>query len=257
MNFASKLYSMIPNKGEIGIFWMGQAGFLIKNSYREVMAIDAYLSNLTEKRDGLKRIMMSIIRPDEVKADIVLASHHHTDHLDLDSLPDMMKDADVLYCCKQSAALCQDMDIAPEKIQIASVGERLDYKHFVIEAVFADHGDYAPDALGFIIQTDGIKVYFTGDTSYQAERMRHATDQDIDILIVPINGEYGNMNERDAVMLAEQTKAKITIPCHFWLFARHKGSPYEFETEMQLRCPALKSYTMCQGEFMSYFKKNP
>ena len=82
--------------------------------------------------------------------------------------------------------------------------------------------------------------------------MKHAADRDIDILIVPINGEYGNMNERDAAMLAAQVQAKLTIPSHFWLFSRHKGNPYEFELEMKANVPDCTAYTMCQGECLYY-----
>lgn len=84
--------------------------------------------------------------------------------------------------------------------------------------------------------------------------MSYVTKKDIDILILPINGEYGNMNERDAAMLAAQTKAKITIPCHFWTFARHQGSPHDFQMEMNYVAPDLYSYIMAQGECIIYSK---
>jgi len=125
-------------------------------------------------------------------------------------------------------------------------------KGFTIEPVFADHGDGAPAALGYIVQTEGISLYLSGDTSYQKDRMKYAADRDIDILIVPINGEFGNMNERDAAMLAAQVHAKLTIPSHFRLFSRHKGSPYEFELEMKANVPDCTVYTMCQGECLYY-----
>lgn len=255
MNFSKKLKAITPKQGQISISWLGQAGFLIKNSKGELMAIDIYLSDLVENQDGFKRLVPSIIEAEDLEADVILASHHHADHLDLDSLPIMLLKSSKLYCCKKSYELCRESGMPMEKITSMIAGDCIYEKSYRVEAVFADHGDYAPEAVGFIIETEGVKIYFTGDTSYQYERMSYIANKDIDLLIVPINGEYGNMNERDAAMLANQVKAKLTIPCHFWTFARHQGSPYQFQTAMKYIAPDCAEYTMAQGESIYYPNK--
>lgn len=252
MYFVKKLNSAQPVKGQIALFWLGQAGFLIKNSKGEILALDPYFSDMVEKNEGIKRLMMPVMEPEELDADIILITHYHGDHLDLDSLSAMLKPCSELLCCRQSFPECRKIGIPETQMTVMEVGSIKKAKGFTIEAVFADHGDGAPAALGYIVETEGIRIYFSGDTSYQRDRMKHASDQDIDILIVPINGEYGNMNERDAAMLAAQVRAKITIPSHFWLFARHKGNPYEFEQEMRINVPDCKAYVMCQGECLYY-----
>ena len=252
MNFVKKLESAHPQKGQIALFWLGQASFLIKNSLGEILALDPYLSDMVERMDGFKRLMMPVMEPEELDADIILVTHYHGDHLDLDSLPAMMKPATKLFCCSQSFPECLNINISESQMTLMKVGDIRTIKGFTIEAVFADHGDGAPAAMGYIVETDGVRIYFSGDTSYQRSRMKHAADQDIDILIVPINGEYGNMNERDAAMMAAQVRARLTIPSHFWLFARQKGNPYEFEQEMKINVPDCRVYTMCQGECLIF-----
>jgi len=254
MYFIEKYQKTTPKSGEIALFWLGQAGYIIKNSSGSVLVIDAYLSDLSYRLDGNKRLMMNILEPEDINADVILASHSHTDHLDLDSLPVMMRNGALLICCKKSYEMCKKMGMDMSQIEAVSVGDIRAIKDFRIEAVFCDHGDFAPDAVGFIIETEGCKIYFVGDSAYQAERLSYAANQDIDLLLLPINGEYGNMNERDAAMMAEQVRAKVTIPCHFGTFSRHKGSPYEFETEMKLKAPSCLEYTMTQGEVIFYSK---
>lgn len=254
MYFIEKYQTTHPKSGEIALFWLGQAGFIIKNSSGFVLVIDAYLSDLSYRLDGSKRIMMNIIEPEHVGADVILASHSHTDHLDIDSLPIMMINGAKLICCKKSYEMCKEIGLDMSRVEAVSVGDTKFIKKFKIEAVYCDHGDFAPDAVGFIIETEGCKIYFVGDSAYQAKRMAFAANQDIDMILLPINGEYGNMNERDAAMLAEQVNAKITIPCHFGTFSRHKGNPYEFETAMQLNAPSCMEYTMAQGEVIFYSK---
>ena len=42
-----KMLEATPDPGHIHLYWLGQAGFLIKNSLGKVMLIDAYLSGVT------------------------------------------------------------------------------------------------------------------------------------------------------------------------------------------------------------------
>lgn len=252
MYFVKKLESAQPNPGQIALFWLGQASFLIKNSKGDILALDPYLSDMVERMDGFKRLMMPVMEAEELHPAVILVTHFHGDHLDLDSFPAMVKPDTEVLMCPQSYPECQRIGIPEAQMSVAEVGVIWKRKGFAVEPVFAYHGDGAPGAVGYIVETEGVKIYFSGDTSYQSNRMEHAAAHDIDILIVPINGEYGNMSECDAAMMAAQVRAKLTIPSHFWLFARHKGNPYDFELEMKANVPGLKTYTMCQGECLYY-----
>ena len=50
---------------------------------------------------------------------------------------------------------------------------------------------------------------------------------------MPINGAFGNLNEREGAVAAGIIKPKLTIPCHYWNFAEHGGNPRLFVDEMK------------------------
>ena len=252
MDFKQKAAQTNPQKGEIALAWLGQAGFWLKNSFGEVLIIDAYLSDYAERLDKNKRLTQSVVEPENLIADVALATHKHADHLDLDSIPAIMDNGAELYCCIKSEELCMEAGFDMSKVHSMKIGDKKSFKHFIIEAVYADHGDMAPEALAYVVETEGIQVYFSGDTSYHSGKMQFIADKKIDVLIVSINGEYGNMNERDAAMMAEQMKAGLTIPCHFWTFGRHRGNPFDFELSMAALAPDCPEYTMCHGEFIIF-----
>lgn len=252
MDFIKKMEDIQCRSGEVMIMWLGQAGFLLKNSQNKILAVDVYLSDLAMKQDGNKRLVPPIMSSKELKPDVILATHSHTDHLDLDSLPDMLREETELYCPVSSLELCRKRSLPMERIREVKPGDSFRKQGYEIKTVFADHGDTAPDAVGFIIRAENVSIYFTGDTGYQQDRMRQAVNQDIDVLLAPINGEYGNMNETDAAMLAAQIDAKLTIPCHFWTFARHEGSPFRFEMAMKMLAPKNEAYVMAIGESIKY-----
>ncbi len=250
MDFIPAFTHHKTEKGTVSIAWMGQAGFLLKNSSGKILALDVYLSDLAEKQDGNKRLMPALFEAGELQPDVILASHAHTDHLDLDSIPDWLSGGARLYCSRESERICRESHLPSEQIKVMGIGDQVSDSGYTIEAVFADHGDTAPDAVGFLIETEGVRIYFTGDTSYQQTRMQDAARRDIDVLLLPINGEYGNMNEQDAAMLSSQVRADLTIPCHFWMFARHQGSPWEFSMAMKELAAGCRFYVMAQGEIL-------
>lgn len=253
MYFVDKFNKASTEQGEIALFWLGQAGFIIKNSYGETLAIDPYLSNLVERTCGLKRIMMPIISPEDLNVDILLISHHHDDHLDMDSIPSIMKNKNTkLLSPTTGINICKKKGINEAQLISFNYGDKIKLKHFELEAVFADHGDMAPDAIGILVNTDHVLIYFASDTAYQSKRMEYVSRKNIHILVTPINGEYGNLNERDAAMLAKQVGAELVIPSHFWMFIRHGADPYAFDREMKIEAPKCENYFMRQGEEIKY-----
>ncbi|HBE78465.1 MAG TPA: hypothetical protein DDW65_11925 [Firmicutes bacterium] len=255
MDFLIKLLNSRPRKNEIALFWLGQAGFVIKDSDEKVIVVDPYLSDCVERIWGYKRLMMPVISPNDLKADIIIATHHHEDHLDIDAIPILMSNSKTqLFGSKTAVKICQEIKIEPQRLQALSPGDVRTIDDVEIHAVYADHGEMAPDAIGFILTVKGIRIYFTGDTAYRPLEMECAMKSNPDILIFPINGAFGNLNAEEAAKLASQVKARITIPSHFWTFAEHFGDPYEFEAKMKEYSPDCQRVILCQGEEFRYVR---
>jgi L-ascorbate 6-phosphate lactonase len=64
------------------------------------------------------------------------------------------------------------------------------------------------------------------------------------IFILPINGAFGNLNDMQAAMLARDARAKMVIPCHYWMFAEHGGSPAQFMDACKEYAPGARPLLM-------------
>lgn len=253
MDLQCKITCTKVGKGEIAIFWLGQAGFVIKDSDEKVIAVDPYLTDCCERIYGFKRLTPKLIAPHELEPDVLITTHHHEDHFDVDAVPIIMSSLKVkLIGSKTVVNKCIDMGIDREKLAALEAGDEIKVDDIAIKAVYADHGDLAPDAIGVLLEIKGIKLYFAGDTAYRPEKMQKAIDFKPDIAILPINGAYGNLNAVEAAKLARDTKAKVAIPCHFWTFKIHRGDPQDFEDEMRKYAPDCMIKFMCQGEMFKY-----
>jgi len=68
------------------------------------------------------------------------------------------------------------------------------------------------------------------------------------VLILPINGAFGNMDAHDGVRAAGIIAPALTIPCHYWNFAEHGGDPFAFMNGMKNDHPDLPYLMMRPGE---------
>lgn len=251
-----KTSRLVLGKGEIAVIWLGQAGFMFKDRTGTVVTVDPYLTDSCERIVGFKRLMPGILEPDELNTDILITTHSHPDHLDMDAVPAVMANPrTMLFGSVTAVQACIDAGISSERLVSMAAGDIREHCGIKIKAVFADHGELAPDALGIILDIDGIRIYFAGDTAYTPGRMSDAINCKPDIAILPINGAYGNLDGKDAAKLAADLGTGIVIPCHFWTFMEHGGDPQEFANEMKGRGLGGRVRFMTQGEVFQYKNK--
>jgi L-ascorbate 6-phosphate lactonase len=217
--------------GKIGVQWLGQAGFLIQDEKGLLIAVDPYLSDSVEKKLGpdFKRIMPAPAAAEELLPDLLLITHHHEDHYDVETVPVIMKQGGTfLIGCPVSVRTAREDGSEAARTAALLPKERITAKGVGITAVYADHGELAPEAIGFLVEISGLTIYIVGDSAYRPKEMKACLPETIDVMIVPINGEYGNCSPEEAALLARDLQAKYVIPCHFWMFPRHRGDPQRF-----------------------------
>ena len=137
------------------------------------------------------------------------------------------------------------MEYYNDDITYVKPGDKAVVGDFDIKFVNCDHGTGAPDAVGIVVKVDGITIYESGDTCLRLDCIDEIT-QPLDVLIAPINGAFGNMNEEDCSRLAEVLQPAITIPCHYGMFASHHGDVGRFYNIMTKK--NLPFLLMQQGE---------
>jgi L-ascorbate 6-phosphate lactonase len=238
----------VPSRS-VAIFWLGQAGFVFKTAGGKIAYVDPYLTDSVERLVGYKRIMAGVISPAEVRADAVLLTHHHEDHLDIDAIPIIAKKTRAHFVAPgESVRKLLGLGIDKARISEVREGSQAPLGFVTVRAVHADHGDLAPDAVGYVLDFGFLRVYFTGDTAYRPERMAEVVSLKPYVVIPVINGAYGNMGAGDAAALTRDVGAAVVIPCHFWTFIQHGGDPAAFVSECARTSPATRVVLMTQGE---------
>ncbi len=241
-------------KGNIAVFFTGQAGYILKSSDGTLVAIDLYLSDCCARLFNFKRLMPRILDATDIVFDIIICTHEHADHLDVDVMPIMASNGTpAVYVNKEGAEIMAGFHCT-NNIKIMETGGIYNERSLKIEAVYCDHGTAAPNAVGLLLTLDGKTVYIAGDTAYRPEMISgdtavsDITSRHIDLMAAPINGAYGNLNEEEAVKLCAIVKPDLLTPYHYWNFAEHGGSPFLFAKKMNEYLPEQKYIIMRMGE---------
>jgi L-ascorbate 6-phosphate lactonase len=240
----------VPHRA-VRLWWLGQAGFAFKTPGGRIVYVDPCLSDAVERLHGFKRLSLPALAAEDVKADLVVVSHEHTDHLDPDAIPVIA--ANNPACRFAAPAGCED-ELKKAGIGAGSwiklvAGTKHDLRGMVVHAAPADHGDFSSTALSILLDFDGVHVLYTGDTSWRPQLIKPLVNLGVDVLLPCINGTFGNMNHLDAARMVEQVAPRIAIPCHFWTFAEQGGGdPGGFIHACRQFAPAVKSLLLRPGE---------
>lgn len=244
---------LAANPGRTGLFFVGQAGFIARSAGGQILGLDLYLSDCVERverSNGYKRLQPKLLGAGDLTFDLLIATHPHRDHFDVDSIPLLMANRRTQLCaslkCRPDV---ERMEIEDARVHYVRPGDRHICGDFVVDFIPCDHGAGTPDAVGAVIAVDGKRICAVGDTCLRHDWIQaYQTKGPFDVLIAPINGTYGNLNERECAQLSGALRPKLVIPCHFGMFASHGGNPGLFKSIMDGEYPDLRYEFMCPGE---------
>lgn len=240
MNLAEEIRDVQVRQGQLAICWLGQAGFLLKDSGDNVLILDPYLTNCGERIRGFKRLSPMLLQPEDLRPRYHVTTHLHFDHFDYDAIPVIAQNVPETLFLGPSSCVeeFRKMKIESKRCYRLDRGDKYKDENIEIRAILADHGEMAPDAVGILLEMGGHRLYFTGDTAYHEDLFSQVADFHPEIAAVSVNGHFGNMDAREGADAALLTGAKMAIPCHCWTFAEHGGDPGDF-------CDRLRSSGNC------------
>lgn len=264
MPLAKLMADLTPPPGQLALFWLGGAGFVLKAAGLPVVSIDPYLSDSLDHRYSWKRLPFSPIplAPADLGADIVLVTHAHEDHLDPETIPQLAQASDAVFVgpgmCAQAM---REWDIPEARIVQLDLGEHRQVLGVEIAAVPAHHvssaGAQTPDAVGYLVDLGGIRVYHSGDTLLHPN-LHSIRDARPDLMLICINGGYGNMNPAEAAELVAAIDPAAVVPMHWGLVAENTADPALFVRALAAMGSAARPLVMTPGDcIVSSFGRTP
>ncbi len=213
------------------IIWLGQAGLYIETSGKKIL-IDPYLSDSVAKVDPKNRRR---VPADEsylnITPDIIICTHSHLDHTDPETLAHYLGGEGRVTLLAPQAAWSEVRKFGGAHNYICFC-RHSEWSEGGVRfiAVRAEHSD--PHPIGVVIESEGKRLYITGDTLYNTEIFGDVLPLgELDAVFLPVNGVGNNMNMADAARFCEKLRPKTAVPLHWGLFDSLKGADWEYKNK--------------------------
>lgn len=222
--------------------FIGHAAFLLEDTAGNVVAIDPFI-------EGNPATSM---RAKDVKANTILITHAHNDHVG--DTVDLAKwnDAKVITVVELGNWLESQ---GVRDVVGANHGGTVAFNGGMAKFVPAWHsssfntgeGAVAPGVpAGLVVRFDGRTFYFAGDTALFGD-MRLIGEEKIDVAILPI-GDHFTMGPDDAARAAALIDARTVIPCHYNTFPPIRQDPEDFRAKVAARAPGSEVVILNPGD---------
>lgn len=215
---------------EAALWWLGQAGYIIRSAGITVV-IDPYLSD-SAARDTpeLARRYPVPMDPELLRADIYVVTHDHLDHLDPETIvPYRHKDETWFVAPRQATQKLIALGIPETRAITLHAGESWRFGPVEVAGVFTvPTGVDVLDTTGYSIKFDnGRSVYHTSDTEFHPLVLA-AAPKAPEVMLVPINGKWGNPGPEAAALFAHAVQPKYVLPNHYDLMELNAENPETF-----------------------------
>ena len=146
------------------------------------------------------------------KADYILITHEHFDHLDKAAIASLEKKGTVMIANKNSADILGKGKVMNNWDSL-TLAKDITLKAVPAYNITPGHTQFHPQGRdnGYILTLDGLRIYIAGDT----EDINEMKDiHDIDIAFLPCNQPY-TMTPEQVAKVARIIKPKVLFPYHY------------------------------------------
>ena len=228
----------------VKITYLGHSAFKLVSPQGVVIYIDPFLKNNPQTPADQKEVD---------KADLILPTHGHADHLG-DTVAIAQKTNATVVAMAELATYLNKKGL--KNVVRMNKGGSYTAKGIRITMVNAQHsssvteGDqviYIGEPGGFIIRFEnGFTVYHAGDTAVMADMKIFADLYKPSLAFLPI-GSHFTMDPREAAYASQLLRPQFAIPMHYKTFPVLTGTPEAFTQEMKDQ-PGVKVIVMSPGQ---------
>ena len=220
----------------VKITWLGHATFLLELPNGKTLLVDPWLAGNPECPEAFH----------EVKADAILVTHGHFDHVG-NLFDAAARSTGPLIANFEIASWAGKKGVAEDRLVGLNKGGSVRLKELgiTVSLTHAQHSSsfdeedgtrvYLGEACGFVIDVDDAEIiYIAGDTNLFSDMTLIGDLYEPDIAILPI-GDHFTMDPRQAAMAAEFTGVNYVIPAHYDTFPLLTGTPQQLRNELEAR----------------------
>jgi len=209
----------------IRVTYYGHAAFRIEDGNARIL-IDPFLNDNP----------ISPVKAKDVKADYIVLSHGHGDHLG-DALEIAKAANATIIAVNELANYCAEKGARAHNMHI---GGSYVFPFGRVKFTIAHHGSVSPDGVytgnpaGIVLTVNGKNIYHAGDTGLFYDMKLIGESNPLDLALLPIGDNY-TMGIDDAVRAVELLRPRVTIPMHYNTWPVISADPMDFLRKIEAK----------------------
>jgi L-ascorbate metabolism protein UlaG (beta-lactamase superfamily) len=211
----------------IALSSLGSPSFFYQSPQARIY-VDPYLGPTPPEAEtlypGVYRTTAVPIYPPEIrKADVVISTHDHTDHCHEPTLQAFQANTPATFIAPETST--QRMlkgGIASDRIQTVRPGEEITVKDVRIQ-VFESHDPDAPGAVTYLLTSQGVTLFVSGDTRDGATLEKIGSESQIDLALLAFGSKRLYMTYDQLLHAAVRLRPKVLLPFHWEVWRGETG----------------------------------
>jgi L-ascorbate metabolism protein UlaG (beta-lactamase superfamily) len=244
-SWAPRVTHLARDDARIAVLWIGHASVLVQIDDRFVLTDPVFSDSVGEVSPRLQPPGLDVAALPPI--DVVLVSHQHMDHLDPSSLEAVAPRTRQILAPPGALTYLPDGPVPTREL---ATWESWEKDGLRVTAVPVRHvgGRYALDQTwqtsgftGYVVEHDGLVVYFAGDTAYDRARFEATAARfpHIDLALMPIAPieprsfmRRTHVDPFEAVRAFLDLGAERMVPIHFDTFVQGLDAPGDAAREL-------------------------
>jgi L-ascorbate metabolism protein UlaG (beta-lactamase superfamily) len=217
---------VLSNMGNTQIQLLGHATFKVITPEGKIIIVDPWLIDNPFIPDHCKQ---------QDQIDLMLITHGHDDHFDIQIASIIEKTKPTIVANPICRWYLLEKGVDNKLFEPMNIGGTISSKDVKISMVNAlhlshineveDKAIFPHDTVGFVIElSDGIKIYFAGDTGIFSDMQLIGEINKPTIAVIPIGDRY-TMGPLEASYAIKLLNVKQVIPFHYGTYPSLTGTP--------------------------------
>lgn len=191
----------------VEITWLGHSCFSIAASGHDVL-VDPFLDESPT----------APVKAADVKADFILLTHGHFDHV-ADAVPIAQRTGAAVVANFEICEWLKKQGLDDDKVVALNLGGGVELPFGRAKMSTAQHSSSMPDgsyggvAGGYLLEAGGKRIYIAGDTALFLD-MKLFGLGGLDVAVLPI-GDVFTMGPDDSIEATKMLSPRQVVPCHY------------------------------------------